>query len=307
MIQNIKLSGSICIIVRTNEEALNIVGLLNKNGITAKKIQSNDGFNLYNLVEIRDFINDINKYNDSYAITGEIWRQAKDNLNKKYGSSNNIPSVLKLIRDFEESNNKTKYKSDFKQFVCESNLEDFILASESTILVSTIHQTKGREFDNVFLALSRFPEPDDAKKREIYVAITRAKQNLCILYNGNFFDNINVENIERETDNNSYPVPEEIILQLSHSDVALGYFAYRQSEIDSLVSGRELSICETGCSIGKTQILKFSTKFRDQIDKSKTSGYFPVRASIRHIVFWKDKDEEGEIKIILPDVEFSKK
>jgi ATP-dependent DNA helicase RecQ len=307
MIQKIRPSGSTCIIVRTNEEALNIVGLLNKNGITARKIQNNDGFPLYNLAELRDFIDDVSKNDNSYTITDEIWQQAKVNLNKKYKGSNDLPSTLKLIMDFEETNNKTKYKSDFKQFVCESELEDFISAHEGSILVSTIHQTKGREFDNVFLALSLFYELDDQKRREIYVAMTRAKQNLHILYNGSFLDTINVENIERMTDSNNYPVPEEISLQLSYNDAVLSFFAYRKREIDSLVSGRELSICETGCLMGDTQVLKFSSKFRERLGTLKEKGYSPTRVAVRHIAFWQDKDRGEEIKIILPDLEFSKK
>ena len=306
MIQNKKPSGSTCIIVKTNEEALNIVGLLNKNGITARKIQTNNDFNLYNLAELRNFFDDINKNKNSYAITDEIWQQAKDNLIKKYRDSNDLSVAQKLIKDFEETNKRIKYKSDFKQFVRESKLEDFISASEGSILVSTIHQTKGREFDNVFLALSRSYELDNARKREIYVAITRAKQNLHILYNGSFLDKINLENIDRKTDSNNYPAPEEIILQLSHNDVALGYFAYRQREINSLVSGRELLISDEGCFFKNTQVVKFSSKFCNKINELKEKGYSPIKANIRHIVFWQDKDKEKEIKIILPDVEFSK-
>jgi ATP-dependent DNA helicase RecQ len=309
MIQKTKPSGSTCIIVRTNEEALNITGLLNRNGTTARKIQTNDDFDLYNLAELRDFIDGVGR-DDSYAITDEIWRQAKDNLNKKYKDSNNLPCALKLIDDFEETNNKIKYKSDFKQFVHESKLEDFISAQEDSILVSTIHQTKGREFDNVFLAFSHFPNWDNQKKaeeikREIYVAITRAKQNLHILYNGSYFDKINVDNIERTTDNGNYPVPEQISLQLSHNDVALGFFAFRQKEINSLVSGEELLICKTGCSLGKSQVLIFSKKFSNEIEKLKANGYSPTRAIVRHVVFWQDKDTKEEIKIILPDITFS--
>jgi ATP-dependent DNA helicase RecQ len=310
MIQKINPSGSTCIIVRTNEEALNIVGLLNKIGINSRKIQTNDDFDLYNLVELRDFIDDVSR-NDSYVITDEIWRQAKDNLNKKNKNSNNLPNALKLIGDFEETNNRIKYKSDFKQFVRESKLEDFISVNKDSILVSTIHQTKGREFDNVFLAFSHFPNWDNPKKveeikRGIYVAITRAKQNLHILYNGSYFDKINVDNIERTTDNGNYPIPKQISLQLSHSDVYLDFFAYKQKEINSLVSGKELSICETGCSSNNTQVLKFSSKFCEQINELRKKGYSPARAIVRHIVFWQEKDTKKEIKIILPDLEFSK-
>jgi ATP-dependent DNA helicase RecQ len=306
MIKNKKPSGSTCVIVRTNEEVINIVGLLNKNGIIARKIQTNNDFNLYNLEEFRNFIDDINKNKKSYAITEDIWKQAKVNLKDKYKDSNDFSITQKLISDFEEINNKTKYKSDFIQFVRESKLEDFISVSEESVLVSTIHQTKGREFDNVFLAVSRSYELDDARKREIYVAITRAKQNLHILYNGSFLDNINVENIKRTTDNNNYPMPEEINLQLSHSDVVLSYFDYKQREIDSIVSGRELTIHEEGCFLGNTKVLKYSSNFCKQINEQKEKGYSPVKAVIRHIVFWREKDKEKEIKIILPNVVFSR-
>jgi len=129
---------------------------------------------------------------------------------------------------------------------------------------------------------------------------------LYILYNDNYFDNIIVENIERTTDNNDYPVPSQITLQLSHKDVNLGYFAYRQEKIDSLMSGRELLIKEEGCFLENTQVVKLSANFSKQVNELKEKGYFPVKASVRHIVFWKEKDKEKEIKIILPDVEFSK-
>ncbi|MCL1813493.1 MAG: RecQ family ATP-dependent DNA helicase [Treponema sp.] len=309
MVKNIITQGSTCIVVKTNEEILNIVGLLNKIGITARKIQTNNGFNLYNLAELRDFIADIGANDDGYAIDDEVWQKAKINLNTNYKNSNDLPGALKLIKDFEEINNKTKYKSDFKQFVRESKLEDFIQGAENTILVSTIHQTKGREFDNVFLALSGIYKLDDTRKREIYVAMTRAKQNLHILYYGGYFDKINTKNIQRISDEKNYPAPSQITLQLSHNDVALGFFAYRQIEINTLVSGNELKIDDMGCSTDGTQVLKFSSKFRDKIEKLKEKGYFPAKATIRHIVFWQDKEKnrEDEVKIILPDAEFSKK
>jgi ATP-dependent DNA helicase RecQ len=324
---DINPSGSTCIVTRTNEEALNIVGLLNKNGIASRQIQTNNNFNLYNLVELRDFINDIDVDDNSYAITDEVWQKANYNLNKKYEGSDNLSGALKLIKDFEETNNKTKYKSDFKQFVRESKLEDFISNSDNSILVSTIHQTKGREFDNIFLALSRFKKMNDETKRGIYVAITRAKQNLHILCNGDYFDEINVENIEniwKTFDNTDYPSPERISLQLSHRDVNLGYFAFRKNEIDALISGQELSISDTGCFINDKpdkQVLKFSSKFCSQIDELKSRGYSPTKAIVRHVLFWLDKDridkedkhdkqekqnKESEIKIFLPEVVFLK-
>lgn len=80
-----------------------------------------------------------------------------------------------MIRDFEEVNNKTKYKSDFKQFVRESKLDYLASQTDASVFVSTIHQTKGREFDNTFLVLSPFVKMGDEQFRAVYVALTRAK------------------------------------------------------------------------------------------------------------------------------------
>ena len=303
---DVKPSGSTCIVARTNEEVLNIVGLLNKKGITAKQIRSNDDFDLYNLVELRDFINDINDRSDSYAITEKAWQRAKEDINKRYKTSDNLRGVLKLIGDFEEINNTTKYKSDFTQFVRESKLDDFAPDSDGAILVSTIHQTKGREFDNVFLALSGFSILNDAKNREIYVAITRAKQNLYVLYNGNHFDKTVAHNIQRTNDATTYSLPAEITLQLSHKNVNLGYFACCQQEISTLVSGRKLDIRDGGCFNGDTQVLMFSKAFSAQLCDWKTKGYTPTAATIRHVVFWQGKNENAEIRIILPNLELTR-
>ena len=308
---DIKPSGSTCIITRTNAEVLNISGLLRKNGINARQIQTNNDFNLYNLVEFRDLINFFDANDDSYVITDEVWQRVQHTLSKKYKGSENLPAIFKLIKDFEATNNKTKYKSDFKQFVYESRFEDFLpgqdnaYSREGVIFVSTIHQTKGREFDNVFLAFSLFPKMDDETKRGIYVAISRAKQNLHIVYNGSYFDKINVEKIQRKSDKNNYPEPEYISLQLSHRDVSLSSFSNHEEEINSLVSGNKLTINGVGCTYDGKQVLKFSKEFRRRIDELKTTGYFPVMAVIRHIVFW-ENDDKREIKIILPDIEFSK-
>ena len=52
------VSGLTGILTKTNEEALQIAGLLNHKGIPAKVIQNHDEFNLYNLLEIRYFIDE---------------------------------------------------------------------------------------------------------------------------------------------------------------------------------------------------------------------------------------------------------
>jgi hypothetical protein len=70
------------------------------------------------------------------------------------------------------------------------------------------------------------------------------------------------------------------------------------------VSGGKLLTQETGCFLRDTQVLKFSSKFCGQINALKEKGYFPAKATVRHNVFWQDKDRDEKIKIILPDVKF---
>ncbi|HEX8331010.1 MAG TPA: UvrD-helicase domain-containing protein, partial [Segetibacter sp.] len=64
-IMEANLTGSTCVLTRTTDEAVQITGLLIKNGFTAKLIQTNDGFNLYNLKELRYFTDLITTQTDS--------------------------------------------------------------------------------------------------------------------------------------------------------------------------------------------------------------------------------------------------
>jgi ATP-dependent DNA helicase RecQ len=54
------LCGTTCILTRTNDEALKIAGLLIKKGLKARLIQSNEGFNLLDLLEVRFFLSQLN-------------------------------------------------------------------------------------------------------------------------------------------------------------------------------------------------------------------------------------------------------
>src|SRR5690606_16746541 len=103
---------------------------------------------------------------------------------ERFKTSSKFEICNNLIKDFEATNTKRKYKSDFEVFIRESKLEDFISENGETIFVSTVHKAKGKEFNNVFLLLDKFDAREDEKKRQLYVAMTRAKQNLTIHLNG---------------------------------------------------------------------------------------------------------------------------
>ena len=195
--------GSTCILTKTNDEALQVAGLLLKNNIKAKLIQTNDAFLLNNLLEVRAFIYYLRMKVGDYVISDRNWEEAKLMLHNDFASSNKLEICENIIKHFEIANPKRKYKTDLDLFIQESKLEDFYHVDEETILVSTMHKAKGRELDNVFHLLNHVDTSTIEEKRLLYVAMTRAKQNLSIHLNTNALYHVAAPNVQRYVDKSS--------------------------------------------------------------------------------------------------------
>jgi len=301
------LTGTTCVLTKTNEEALQITGLLLKNEIQAKLIQTNDGFSLYNLLEVRFFLSQLNLADDVFIISDEVWENAKRELINKFRNSTKLDVCKNIIQDFEATNPKKKYKSDLEVFIRESKLEDFFNENGETIFVSTIHKAKGKEFDNVFLMLENFNPTTDEAKRQLYVAMTRAKQNLTVHLNSNFLDNLTAENLKRVEDNEIYLPPNEIVMHLTYKDVWLDYFINRQYLISQLTCGDTLTVNGAECLNSSGQsVLKFSQSFVTQIEAMKARNYELKSSKVNFIVYWLKEGTEKEAKIILPELYFER-
>ncbi|WP_242120909.1 RecQ family ATP-dependent DNA helicase [Aestuariivivens sediminicola] len=301
------LKGTTCVLTHTNSEALQIEGLLLNNGLPAKLIQTNDSFSLFNLLEVRYFINQLNFTEDKYIISDNNWKTAKRNLWDKYKESTKIDICINLIKDFELSHPKKKYQSDFEVFVKESKFEDFVNAIGETIFVSTIHKSKGKEFDNVFLILNGFNPDNDEKRRQLYVAMTRAKQNLTIHLNGNYLDSISCENMERINNDFQYNPSNTLLAHLTHKEIWLDYFISKQDIITSFKCGDELIANKDGCSDKNGNcLIKFSNSYKEKIIEFEKSGYKLAESKINYIVYWQKEELEDEILIILPELKFRK-
>ncbi|MFC0877076.1 RecQ family ATP-dependent DNA helicase [Saccharicrinis sp. FJH2] len=301
------LKGTTCVLTHKNSEAIQITGLLLHKGLPAKLIQTNDGFCLYDLAEVRYFIHQLNFNENRYIISEENWKAAKRKIWNKYKESSKVEICINLIKDFELSNPKTKYHSDFEVFVRESKFEDFSNTNGETIFVSTIHKSKGKEFDTVFLMLDNINPDKDAKKRELYVAMTRAKQNLDIHINTNFLDNISCQGIQRKVDNTQYELPNLLVVHLTHKDIWLDYFLSKQRIISNLKSGDILKVDNDGCyDKNGTCVIKFSNSFKEKIMEYKNIGYIVSESKVNYIVYWQKEELEYEILIILPELNFIK-
>lgn len=305
LLQN-KREGTACVLTQTNEEAVIMVALLRKHGIRSKLIQSMEGFMFWNLAEMRYFLKYVGKRVCTPLIPDELWEKAKSATFEAYKGSLSLTYVKRCVELFEQIN-KTKYFTDFKEFVYESSIEDFCEISEADVVVSTIHKAKGREFDDVYMLISNGYPKDDHLMRRYYVGITRAKNRLFVHTNGDCLTNLRAD--KHLVDQQTYDMPEEIVLQLSHKDVNLGYFKELKREVLSLKGGDILSYKDSTLYDNTNRpVARLSQNMQKKLAEWQERGYRVKSASVRFVVAWKPKDatkEEPETAVLLPDLVLS--
>lgn len=187
----------------------------------------------------------------------------------------------------------------------ESSVEDFCDVSEAEVVVSTIHKAKGREFDDVYMLISDNYGTDDDRMHRYYVGITRAKSRLFIHTNTAVFQHLSAA--AYSADRQVYEMPDEILLQLSHKDVHLGFFKDRKKDVLALRGGDALVYGETllySRSTGKP-VAKLSSKMQNTLSEWEEREYRVKSASVRFVVAWKPKDapkSEPETAVLLADL-----
>ena len=314
--------GTTCVLTQTNEEAVIMLALLCKRGIKGKLIQSMDGFRFWNLAETKYFIKLITTgmaQLKSPLISDELWQGAKQKTFMKYATSEALPYLQRCVTLFEQTN-QAKYYSDLCEFIFESSVEDFCDVSDAEVVVSTIHKAKGREFDHVYMLITAPMHDTDEVLRRYYVAMTRAKRTLSIhttcytndgiRFYGNVFSSIisSCRSVDAfVTDQQDYNSPDEIVLQLSHKDVNLGFSKPYKKEILSLRSGDSLDYHDLRLSIPSTgrDVALLSKDMQRKLTEWRQKGYCVTSAIVRFIVAWKPKDapkEEEESAVLLADL-----
>ena len=303
--------GSCCVLSRTNEEAYQIAWLLKQNHYDVKFISSSDNLNLYNLYEIRWFINKLRSQQYTRVNLPEIWKKCKDEFFEIFKNSSCLLECKFLIQEFEKTNSNTMYLSyldDFENFVKDSKYDDFINMDNNPIWVSTIHKSKGREFDYVYMTLNDYNFDSDESKRVLYVGMTRAKHNLYINYNNDILDSYNnVEGCTFKYDTQIYPDVDNILLSLGYKDVSLGCFKTMQHIIQSSRCADPLNLVfDTHHNLLWLKLqnmnIFFSKSFQITLKQWIDNGYTPYFADIRFIVYWKDRNTDEELLIALPNL-----
>ncbi|MDE6410583.1 MAG: RecQ family ATP-dependent DNA helicase [Muribaculaceae bacterium] len=300
--------GSICVLTQTNEEATIMVALLRKHGLSSRLIQNLDGFRFWNMAEVRMFLKQIDVAAHTPVIPDDVWEKAKQKTYSRYANSSSVHYLQRCLSLFEQTN-KVKYHTDFKEFVFESSIEDFCDLSGVDVVVSTIHKAKGLEFDDVYMLITKLQNFHNKDLRRYYVGATRAKERLFLHTDTPLFDRMPAD--EHLMCLEQYGMPDEIVLQLSHRDVNLGFFKTRKNEILSLRAGQTLRFVDNYLyELDSNRVLaQLSQKMQGELQTWVRRGYLVDSASIRFIVAWRPKDapqDEKEHAVLLVDLVLKK-
>ncbi len=219
---------------------------------------------------------------------------------------------MEQIRLFDRIYQK-KTVSEWISFISEINVEDTYIPQKDSILVTTMHKSKGKEFNNVYIMLRNYNFLTDAEKRVLYVAITRAKDSLSIHTNSSHFSKFrDITNCSYSFIDRNYVAPDEILIQLGHRDVYLSGFKQKnkQAIIKELISGVQLFTGPSGSKLYNNsgyEVLSFSRKFYSDLQaKWINKGYNVLTAQVQFILLWTDKVDDKEYRIVLPILRLKK-
>ncbi|GAL00786.1 ATP-dependent DNA helicase RecQ [Nonlabens ulvanivorans] len=319
-IANTKLPGTKAILTRTNMEALLISSLLNKIGVATRLIAGFEGFRVSDLFEINSFENRLKQsIGESGIILESNWEEAISWFKRHFHDSLHYNTCLDLIKKFDYVNPEKKLLVDWREYSREINMEDAIMPDSDKIIVSTMHKAKGKEFDHVFILLKDYNYSSDESKRLLYVASSRAKKTLHIHSNVQFYDAISAEYISKLEYSGKLKPPKQYDMILSHKDVSLSSQKYPNAIriLQNIKTGGEL-LKEDEMDFGTNKVpglkstcngnlMLFSKKFiENKYNPILKHGYKLASARVEYVVFWYNKDDDKQYKIVLPRLTFQK-
>ncbi|KWW29533.1 MAG: ATP-dependent DNA helicase RecQ [bacterium P3] len=282
----ISTQGSTAILTRTNEETMQFAYELERRGLHATVAQSMGGFRFGNLAEVRYFLKQLGNKEEA-IISTERWQEAKQRTLEAYATSTCLSIMKHFFADFEVTHH-AYYHSDLREYIFESNIEDFIAADEHSVFVSTIHKAKGREFDTVYL-LSPVPDGRDINDmRAYYVGLTRAKKNLYLV-------------TEPPAD---YAA---ISIALNMHDVILDFFKVRKKIVLQLRSGDSLHY-QDGYLLNKqdVSIAALSAAGKEKLKAWTDKGYAVAGAKVSFTLAWRPMNSQIEYAVCLANIDLSK-
>ncbi len=302
-------SNDIAILLRTNEEVLTVYSLLQLAGANVQYISERQGFSFGQLVELQDFLHDWKELRS--------FEEAMMNLELQYKKSSNFELAQKVINEFIDDKDMTQlaeapitFSESFDEYLKQIKQDEF-LGNNTKITVSTMHKSKGREFDTVYLGINPGIDRDEYSKRLLYVAMTRAKNNLHLHTSCQIFEPYIDFFSKNENIQDSFENPRIISFSMNLSDLWLGNtkiidnieatkpIAGESVQIVKKIysNGTGFSICKNGKEIVTLSKATNDKKLSSKILKYEGLGYNLMdNCIVEEIVYWSDPNDEKHIK-----------
>jgi ATP-dependent DNA helicase RecQ len=279
----------------SNDEVMQIYSLLEAEGVAVRYIIEREKYQLKNMVELYEFNNILHSFLlDENTFKEEYFTKSLDILEKKYKASANLALVERIVERFLMQSD-FYYISEWLTYLESIQKEDFE-SDSSRVVVTTIHKSKGMEFEQVYLLVNEMPKSDE-KRRLYYVGMTRAKEQLNILHRAKQSSHKSsyARYIE---DNNEYNNEEKRYTHLmSLADINLGFDPHKYSTKNNFYAGMRVSIEKRDrwknlCIIANGRIIAvLSNSFHQEISQRVQKGFVFDEVSIESIVVWLNEKE----------------
>ena len=312
----LETTGTRAVLVRTNEEALIVTTLLKAKGLKTRLITGFDSFRTSQLYEMRAFTSSLIKQRSGLVLE-EDWNKAFDEFSHKFRGTPHYEACRMVISKFNNAYPSEKLHQQWLEYARDVRLEDVVRPEKDSVIVSTMHKAKGKEFDHVWLMLDGVQIKNDEDRRLIYVALSRAKETLEIHTNSDCFDQL-VTSCPMVRDSREFDEPEFYDVVLTLRDINLKSVKYEKASkiIGSLYTDDELVTSNIkfrtgeGLGLGRTaneNVLLFSNDFLSRKwSVFYKRGYEMIRAKVEYRVTWFDSKENKEYEVLLPKIRFKR-
>ena len=300
--------GTTAVLARKNQDVLILASLLVKAGVKVRTVHGADGFQLDMLHELRQFASLLEEAGTRVGtLSKENWQRTKEHFLQLHAEHPLTNDLHDILNDFEKLSEGRYEIGEWKDYARGMRMGDVVNVNEDTVLVTTMHKAKGKEFDSVFLYLVDENMIKDEDRRLIYVACTRAKKHLAIHLNSPIFQNIPVPGIEHSSNALIYAEPPELEYVAGMKEVYLDSMIPAQHAIANVCSGSALEVSHTFQVPGDTTPLKFAKRLREgEFRTFAKAGYVSSSATVEYKVHWYCKNDSREYEVVLPRIKFRK-
>lgn len=291
----------------TNEKVLEIGNLLKKAGYKNFEILLNQrGYKLEQTLEFKRFLELIKALENRENISKSDILSSYQKVEDAFWINKNTENLKIAINWFFETHKKF-YKKVIEEYF-EGIDENDLTKEDTKITISTLHKAKWKEFDSVILLFDEDRNRNqgwenqikqDETRRLIYVWLTRAKENLVVLWNtqhNKYFEQLHHLFEKKETINNKtneIKTKKQIELIAGLSDIQLGYniLPYDQSKNNFIKIEETLEVYQKQVVYKGKIIQQFSKSFYQKLQKKYLNkGFTIIKAEVFQRVVRHNKD-----------------